>query len=233
MSVRREQPLPGGAPRCRPRGWSAAPCRPRRRPPRPRAPPPGRGPCRCRRRRRTGTSTASSTACSSGSVPTVVAAVAAALGPARHHEVDAGRLGARAPRPRVPAWTVDPDARRRAAGRRTARTARSSPRPAPAAPREPRRAGRRRARAPRPSARSRTARRRPPRRRPARATHAPERDAPTPIMPRPPAADTAAASGPSPGPAIGAPTTGTERPKVSVSQVSIIVPLWQTGRPDR
>ena len=64
-------------------------------------------------------------------------------------------------------------------------------------------------------------------------THSAERDAPTPTIPSPPAADTAAASGPSPGPAIGAPTTGTERPKVSVSQVSIIVPLSQTGRTDR
>ena len=60
-----------------------------------------------------------------------------------------------------------------------------------------------------------------------------ERAAPTPTMPSPPAAETAAASGPSPGPAIGALTTGTDRSKVSVSQVSITVPLSQTGRADR
>ncbi|WSG12569.1 hypothetical protein OIE66_28575 [Nonomuraea sp. NBC_01738] len=42
-----------------------------------------------------------------------------------------------------------------------------------------------------------------------------------PIVPRAPAAETAAAKGPAPTPAIGAATTGSVRPKRSVSQVLI------------
>jgi hypothetical protein len=55
--------------------------------------------------------------------------------------------------------------------------------------------------------------------------------APTPIIPSPPAADTAPASVPSATPAIGAHTTGIVTPRVAVSHVLIAVsssaaPTW-------
>src|SRR6478672_6233659 len=52
---------------------------------------------------------------------------------------------------------------------------------------------------------------------------------PAPTIPSPPAADTAAASCPDPTPAMGAPTTGTSSPKVSVSQVLSMCRLLASG----
>ena len=229
--VGREQPLPRGRATSRPRGWSAARCRPRR-PPAPAA--------RTAARPRavpmppaatTGTSTASSTAWSSGSVPTSSRPWPPPSAP-RATTTSTPARPARTASATVPAWTATrmPASRSRStygsnapkltdtsAGRTSRHRVelggvaleRPGHQPDPyGAP---------------PAAATAACSR----------THSGERDAPTPTIPRPPAADTAAASAPSPGPAIGAPTTGTERPNVSVSQVSIIVPLSQTGRTDR
>ena len=182
----------------------------------------------------TGTSTRVEDALEQRQRAHLVAPVAAALRAARHHQVGAGPLGGTASAT-VPACTATRRPRR-AAGRRTARSGRSSPETSAGATSGPGSRSASSCAGSRSSAQAISPT--PYGALPAAATsacsstQAGERDAPTPTMPRPPAADTAAASAPSPGPAIGAPTTGTERSKVSVSQVCSMAPLWPTGRPD-